>query len=237
MKPKLKAPFPYFGGKSSVASLVWDRIGDCDNVIEPFCGSAAFLLARPHKPRVETLNDENAYVCNFWRATKFAPEEVVEWCDWPVDEMSLHSEHRWLVLSDHAVAFRQRLKDDPEYFDAKIAGRWVHGACCWIGGEWCRYTDSNAAEWNQTPKEASGWTGVHGNAANQARRPVIANPGSDAGKGVHGNPPEQHLPQKMPSGVRGEAYTPNCPRAAPSWPMPTTSAAACAGRRRRRGRL
>ena len=26
---------------------------------------------------------------------------------------------------------------DPEWFDAKIAGLWVWGACCWIGSGWC----------------------------------------------------------------------------------------------------
>src|SRR6266852_4078535 len=47
MQKKLKAPFPYFGGKNRVARRIWDGIGDVDNAIEPFCGSAAWLLARP----------------------------------------------------------------------------------------------------------------------------------------------------------------------------------------------
>jgi len=54
---KLKAPFPAFGGKSKVASMVWQYLGDVDNYIEPFANSAAVLLARPHAPRVETIND------------------------------------------------------------------------------------------------------------------------------------------------------------------------------------
>lgn len=47
---KLKAPFPYFGGKSRVGPIIWDRFGDVKNYIEPFAGSMAVLLGRPHWP-------------------------------------------------------------------------------------------------------------------------------------------------------------------------------------------
>ena len=43
----LKAPFPYFGGKSRAAALVWPRFGVVRNYCEPFFGSGAMLLARP----------------------------------------------------------------------------------------------------------------------------------------------------------------------------------------------
>lgn len=49
---KLKAPFPYFGGKSRVASIVWERFGDIANYVEPFFGSGAMLIARPSVPRI-----------------------------------------------------------------------------------------------------------------------------------------------------------------------------------------
>lgn len=42
----LKAPFPYFGGKSKVAPLIWERFGVVSNYVEPFFGSGAVLLAR-----------------------------------------------------------------------------------------------------------------------------------------------------------------------------------------------
>lgn len=45
MNETLKAPFPYFGGKASVAGPVWARLGsDCRSYVEPFCGSMAMLL-------------------------------------------------------------------------------------------------------------------------------------------------------------------------------------------------
>ena len=48
---KLKAPFPWFGGKSRVAHFVWPRFGNVGNYVEPFAGSLAVLLKRPHEPR------------------------------------------------------------------------------------------------------------------------------------------------------------------------------------------
>jgi hypothetical protein len=110
----LKAPFPYFGGKSRVAELVWSRLGPVDNYIEPFFGSGAVLLRRPDPPKIETVNDLDCMVANFWRATQRDPEGVAAWADGPVNEADLHSRHRWLVLSDDAAAFRQRMRSDPE---------------------------------------------------------------------------------------------------------------------------
>ena len=46
----LKAPFVWAGGKSSIAAEVWARFGDVANYTEPFAGSLAVLLARPHWP-------------------------------------------------------------------------------------------------------------------------------------------------------------------------------------------
>ena len=66
----LRAPFPWFGGKSKVADLVWDRQGDVDNYVEPFAGSLAVLLARPHAPTIETVNDVDGLLVNFWRAVQ-----------------------------------------------------------------------------------------------------------------------------------------------------------------------
>lgn len=61
----LKAPFPWFGGKSKVSDLVWSRFGDVPNYIEPFFGSGAVLLGRPHEASTETINDLDCMVANF----------------------------------------------------------------------------------------------------------------------------------------------------------------------------
>ncbi len=131
----LRAPFPYFGGKSRIASVVWERFGDVPNYVEPFAGSLAVLLARPHEPKVETVNDADGMIANFWRALQAEPEQVAHYADWPVNENDLHARHIWLV--NRKAGLTERLEGDPDYYDAKIAGWWVWGICCWIGSGWC----------------------------------------------------------------------------------------------------
>src|SRR6266436_9987009 len=133
-KPRLKAPFPWFGGKSRVADIVWERFGDVPNYVEPFFGSGAVLLGRPTPARIETVNDLDCYIANFWRAVQADPAGVTGYADWPVNEADMHARHLWLVNQDE---FRAKIKSDPEYFDAKIAGWWVWGISQWIGGGWC----------------------------------------------------------------------------------------------------
>ena len=87
----VKQPFPYFGGKSRVADEVWRRLGDVKNYVEPFCGGCGVLLNRPtnHQGYVETINDAWAFISNFWRAVKLAPNKLARFCDWPVNEIDL----------------------------------------------------------------------------------------------------------------------------------------------------
>src|SRR5688572_23279134 len=128
MSDPLKAPFPWFGGKSDVAAEVWRRLGAVPNYIEPFFGSGAMLLGRPDFSGVETVNDKDGMVCNFWRAVKMAPDEVAMHADWPVNECDLHARHHWLVSIKDSLG--PKLEGDPEFFDAKIAGWWCWGICC-----------------------------------------------------------------------------------------------------------
>ncbi len=131
------APFPYFGGKSRVADVVWRAFGDVPNYVEPFAGSLAVLLARPHDyaARIETVNDADGMISNFWRATQSNPDEVACWADWPVNEADLHARHIWLLGQRERIT--ERLMADPDFFDAKVAGWWVWGICSWIGSGWC----------------------------------------------------------------------------------------------------
>jgi DNA adenine methylase len=130
-----KAPFPWFGGKSRVAHLVWDRFGNVPNYVEPFFGSGAVLLERPYTVGTETVNDLDCYLANFWRATRSAPQEVASWANWPVNEADLLARHNWLVSQ---AEFRAAVRSNPDYYDVKIAGWWIWGLCIWIGSGWCR---------------------------------------------------------------------------------------------------
>ncbi len=210
---KLKAPFPAFGGKSRVAGMIWDRLGDVDNFVEPFANSAAVLLARPHPPRIETVNDLDCYVANFWRATQHDPDAVAAHADGPVNEADLHARHRRLVLSDEAAAFRNAMRTDPDYFDAKVAGWWCWGLCCWIGSGWCDTSrqDVETAKWEQRPTlwEGNGkGNGVHAGGKKLDDRSLILGGGEGQyGHVVHakgnGSAEWSQRPQLEDAGGRG----------------------------------
>jgi site-specific DNA-adenine methylase len=132
---ELKAPFPYFGGKLLAVEQVWQAFGEVQNYVEPFAGSAAMLLNAPEGKRIETINDFDGFVANFWRAIHADPEAVANHADWQCNEVDLFARHSWLVR--HTQELTDRLHADPEYFDPKIAGWWCWGACNWIGSGWC----------------------------------------------------------------------------------------------------
>jgi len=149
--PKLRAPFPWFGGKSSVADLIWSRFGRPKQYIEPFCGSAAALLASPTVASLEVIGDGNFYVANFWRAVKCQPEEVLRWQDYPVSHVDLYARHRWLTEPARTAELRDALTDADWPGDAKIAGWWVWGQCAWIGSGWCDGAVSDSSTLGQIP--------------------------------------------------------------------------------------
>lgn len=131
----LAAPFPYFGGKALACEAVWAALGDPENYVEPFAGSAAMLLGRPQMGKVETINDADGFVANFWRAVALDAAAVAEHADWPTNEADLFARHSWLVRQRESLL--DRLHADPAWFDAKAAGWWCWGACNWIGSGWC----------------------------------------------------------------------------------------------------
>ena len=138
MSGTLAAPFPYFGVKSGACETVWAAFGAVDNYVEPFSGSAAMLLGAPDGKRVETINDFDGFIANFWRAIAADPDSVAHHADWPCNENDLFSRHSWLVRQRDDMT--ERLHADPAWFDAKIAGWWCWGACNWIGSGWCSGT-------------------------------------------------------------------------------------------------
>ena len=189
VKVDIRSPFPWFGGKSAASELIWKRFGDVKNYVEPFAGSLAVLLTRPHWPfestRTETVNDADCYLANFWRALQADPEAVAEFADWPVNEADLHARHLWLVnVAKETVA---KLRTDPEFYDAKIAGWWVWGICQWIGSGWCSgngpwiVQDGEMIDSRQLPHL--------GNNGQGANRPQLREPGvaieNDDGREFH----------------------------------------------------
>ena len=144
------SPWPYFGGKSTVASIIWLRLGNPPNYVEPFAGSAAVLLARPDEhhwwEQTETVNDADGLLANTLRAIALDPDGVARAADWPVSECDLHARHSWLCGQRDALT--AQLEGDPEWCDPKAAGWWIWGACAWIGSGWCA---PNAGPWRVVP--------------------------------------------------------------------------------------
>jgi len=160
----IKSPFPWFGGKSKVAADVWRRFGDVPNYLEPFAGSLAVLLRRPHwrwpdgfngRIHMETVNDRDGAITNAWRAIQHDPEQTAHWADNPVHEIDLHARHQWLYrrllsvegLSEAVQAkarergilpFAAWQEEDPAAYDCQVAGWWLWGISSWIGHNWAQ---------------------------------------------------------------------------------------------------
>jgi hypothetical protein len=189
----LKAPFPYFGGKSAVANLVWAALGNPAHYIEPFFGSGAVLLARPNisGPVMESVCDKDGFLANVWRAMQSAPEEVAKWCDWPVNHADLNSRRRVLLKNESNLL--ENLVADDHWCDPKMAGYWIWSASCWI----C----SGLTRPNAIPDISKSGNGVHA----IGQRPHISHSGmgvhaigqiphiSDGGMGVHAIGQRPHI--------------------------------------------
>lgn len=172
-----KAPFPWFGGKSKAADAVWSLLGDCRSYVEPFFGSGAVLIRRPHEPNrtyhSETVNDVDGLLVNAWRGIQLRPDETAEAASWPVSEADLHARHcallRW--REEHQL---EHLMGDPAWCDPIMAGWWLWGQSSWIGGGWC----SGSGPW--WPDE-TGRLAKRGKDGVKRCRPYLG----DAGRGVN----------------------------------------------------
>jgi len=192
----LISPFPYFGGKRSVASEVWQRLGTPKQYIEPFCGSLAVLLAAPKPAALEVVNDASGFIANFWRAVKHQSAEVAQWADYPVSHIDLGARHQWLMAQRDRIGTEMQNPDWPG--DAKVAGWWLWGQCCWIGSGWCDW-------FGQIPHASDAGMGVQ--AIGQIPH------ASDAGMGVQAI---GQIPHASDAG-RGDELLTSCGRTALRW--------------------
>ena len=152
----MRAPFPYFGGKSKIAQTIWGLLGDVKSYTEPFAGSLAVLLARPAPGSLEVVGDWSGYIANFWRATKHRPAEVARWADYPTVHLDIGARHAWLTAPDRQAELAASLADPDWPGDAKIAGWWLWGQCAWIGSGWCQWGAGPAASKSKVPHMAAG---------------------------------------------------------------------------------
>jgi DNA adenine methylase len=179
----VRAPFPYFGGKSSVAVDVWKRLGSPTQYIEPFCGSAAVLLAAPRPASLEVVCDASGFIANFWRAVKHQPAVVAEWADYPVSHVDLGARHVWLMEQRERVG--EALSDCDWPGDPKVAGWWLWGQCCWIGSGWADWRGANPARWQCRDGQIGAGQIPHASDAGMGIQAIGKIPhASDAGRGI-----------------------------------------------------
>ena len=80
---------------------MWEALGDVDHYVEPFAGSLAVLLRRPHEANrtyhSETVNDLDGLLCNAWRSIQWSPEATADAASWPVCEADMHARHLALL--------------------------------------------------------------------------------------------------------------------------------------------
>jgi len=135
-----KTPFPWFGGKSDAAPHVWAALGDVDHYVEPFAGSLAVLLRRPHPANrayhSETVNDLDGLLVNAWRSIAMSPDATADAASWPVSEADLHARHLYLLRWREERQL-EHLMGDPAWHDPVMAGWWLWGQSAWIGSGWC----------------------------------------------------------------------------------------------------
>jgi site-specific DNA-adenine methylase len=138
----LRPPYTWMGGKRQMADRIWEAFGPTEkifNYVEPFFGGGAVLLARPKSSdgspswegNLETINDLDGFITNFWRATVADPETVAYYADTPIREADLFATRKWL----HAqrTNLQDNLEQDIDYYDARAAGYWVQVISCWLG--------------------------------------------------------------------------------------------------------
>jgi len=156
MSITLKSPYSYFGSKRLVAPIIWQAFGKVSNYVEPFAGSLSVLLLNPNPSKIETVNDIDHMIANFWRSISYNPEQTAFHADYPIHETELHSRHKWLVsmITDE---FKLKMDSDPDFYDTKMAGYWIYGMGASIGNNWL-----NPKGLKSTPILSSAGGGIHG---------------------------------------------------------------------------
>ena len=79
MTAPLKPPITYFGSKTAIAPRIATLLPPHGHYVEPYCGSLAVLLAKSAS-RMETVNDLDGDLMNFWRVLRDHPADLERAC-------------------------------------------------------------------------------------------------------------------------------------------------------------
>ncbi len=87
-------PLAYYGGKTILASRIAALLPDHRHYVEPFSGSLAVLLAK-RPSLMETANDLDGSLVNFWRVLRDRPDDLARVC-----ALTPHSRGEWQDCAD-----------------------------------------------------------------------------------------------------------------------------------------
>lgn len=135
----MRTPLTYYGGKQRLAAEIVSFMPRHYSYLEPFCGGAAVLFAKPKAER-ETLNDSDRTIVRFWRALRDQPDELAaavaatpygrsEWNDCrDLDaDSDIEAARRLLVNVDQSFS-RSRESWSPPSMLRDRRGRWQPGS-------------------------------------------------------------------------------------------------------------
>ncbi len=75
----MRPPFPYFGGKQTLAVRIVELLPPHQHYVEPYAGSLSVLLAKT-AAKMETVNDLDHRLMTFWRVLREQPDELIRRC-------------------------------------------------------------------------------------------------------------------------------------------------------------
>jgi DNA adenine methylase len=101
----VKPPITYFGGKTAIADRIVALLPPHEHYVETHCGSLAVLLAKPPSA-METVNDLDQHLMNFWRVLRDRPGDLARVC-----ALTPHSRAECELVSDPPSAWPADLDD------------------------------------------------------------------------------------------------------------------------------
>lgn len=107
----MKSPITRVGGKAYMASWIISFFPDHEHYIEPFAGALHVLFAKP-KSRLETVNDKEGDLVNFWMVCRDRLDELVKKLDFTPYSRQLYE--KW------------KYENMPEEDPVEWAARWYY---------------------------------------------------------------------------------------------------------------
>lgn len=134
MKPLMRTPISYYGGKQKLAPVILPMIEAIKHTLycEPFCGGAAIFFSKKQS-EIEVLNDTNKELINFYQVLQNRFVELEK-----MVSVTLHS--RWLHRDATVVYESPHLFDEvkrawavwvlsTQSFSAMLDGSWGYDKC------------------------------------------------------------------------------------------------------------